>query len=117
MKFEITAEELEMLKAIAVRNECSIQAMGIAAGAVYGKTPTTPKESERPVVKMTKADRKVKNQKLMRSINGKLAAATKATDKAKALVFLKDAQSLTPVNWSGVQAQIERKYVALGLGN
>ena len=80
-------------------------------------TPTTPKESVRPVVKMTKADRKVKNQKLMRSINGKLAAATKATDKAKALVFLKDAQALCPVGWSGVQAQIERKYVALGLGN
>ena len=109
MKIEITAEELEMLKAVAARNECSIQAIA--------KTPTTPKESERPVIKMTKADRKVKNQKLMRSINGKLAAATKATDKAKALVFLKDAQALTPVNWSGVQAQIERKYVALGLGN
>ena len=80
-------------------------------------TPTNPKESVRPVVKMTKADRKVKNQKLMRSINGKLAAATKATDKAKALVFLKDAQALCPVGWSGVQSQIERKYVALGLGN
>tara|TARA_R100001082_G_scaffold106468_1_gene79373 strand:- start:1574 stop:1903 length:330 start_codon:yes stop_codon:yes gene_type:complete len=109
MKIEITAEELEMLKAVAARNECSIQAVA--------KAPTTPKESVRPVIKMTKADRKVKNQKLMRSINGKLAAATKATDKAKALVFLKDAQALTPVNWSGVQAQIERKYVALGLGN
>ena len=81
------------------------------------EAPTTPKESVRPVVKMTKADRKVKNQKLMRSINGKLAAATKATDKAKALVFLKDAQALCPVGWTGVQSQIERKYVALGLGN
>jgi len=116
MKIEITAEELEMLKAVAARNECSIQAVAESDTWTF-EAPTTPKESERPVVKMTKDDRKVKNQKLMRSINGKLAAATKATDKAKALVFLKDAQGLCPVGWSGVQAQIERKYVALGLGN
>jgi len=63
----------------------------------------------------TKAERKAANQKLMRSINGKLAAATKADDEAKALAFLRQATAMTPATWAGVHAQIVRKHEALGL--
>lgn len=65
--------------------------------------------------KVSKAAKKAANQKLMRSINGKLAAATKASDTTKARRFLKEAMSMTPANWTSVQNQIVRKHEVLGI--
>ena len=65
--------------------------------------------------KVSKAAKKAANQKLMRSINGKLASATKASDTTKARRFLKEAMSMTPANWTSVQNQIVRKHEVLGI--
>ena len=82
---------------------------------VTTKAVAKPKAKVAVTPKVSKKAKKAANAKLMRSINGKLAAATRATTKPKARGFLKEAMKMTPANWTSVQNQIVRKHEALGI--
>ena len=109
-KLNITTEALTAIVTAAVVE--AVKALDTPA------EPKAPKKATKKVSKAdtrTRAERKAANQTLMRSINGKLAAATKATDEAKARAFLRQATAMTPATWAAVHAQIVRKHEALGL--
>ena len=121
MNITITTEALSAIVTAAVTE--AVKALATPDTPAEPKAPkkATKKATKKAPAKAakadtrTKAERKAANQKLMRSINGKLAAATKATDEAKALTFLREATAMTPATWAGVHAQIVRKHETLGL--
>ena len=103
-------------------NQTQITAIVTAVLAALEEPQVTTKAVAKPKAKVpaktpkvSKKAKKAANQKLMRSINGKLAAATRATTKPKARGFLQEAMKMTPANWTSVQNQIVRKHEALGI--
>jgi len=115
---QITEAEVASLLALAkkINNNSVVEVVKVPKG-----TPKVAKATSK-VAKATpkstaKAVKKAANQKLMRSINGHLATATKVagSDPKVALQQLRAAMELVPSHWSSVALQICRKADKLGL--